>query len=345
MRCKLVIQIVLLSTSALWTGCGQPGVSPGSKGGDASAPGSAPATAPAATRAQGGTDSGGGNFVLSSAEQIKLIFNGDKGFKLKEAVKSTFDSIASQVVNKGVTPKIESIFSRMLGPKYSGDPFSIAEDIDATPYELKEDGECFSTIKGEIKEAATKMNEKKSPICFSLIAVQKFPIEAVLFQLVALALHEHAHHYGFDEEDAVLAQQHALTMMQRGILNRLHFESIQSAGQIRDLSNRLLEKIDDSKEEVYPDQLICKHLSVIHGSAQRLLDLSFGVKHDFEHGMMNAAIGYEFGLSKKSFANVEKLFEVTERSLGFCGIDSVSESRTRDPIPGGKPRETSIVAM
>ncbi|MGZ3775223.1 MAG: hypothetical protein ACXVCY_15230 [Pseudobdellovibrionaceae bacterium] len=269
---------------------------------------------------QGGVDGGGGNYVGSKPEQIKAIFNGDNGFNLKETIKDVFKTLEFQVRNKFVDAEVESIFSRMLGTNFSGDPLDVYKDIEGSPYELKANGSCLEDA--GFKDASTKIDKKGSPICFSLDGLKRLPIQAVPFQLVALAVHEHAHHYGFDEADAVKAQNQVLNTLNQGILNGIYMETVTAAASVRDYASKLLEKLSPE----FNDKLLCKHLSAIDSTASKLVDLSVKIEHEFELRMLITALDYQFGLTQKKLAGVDELKNRTRGMLGFCGEDPL------DPI-------------
>ncbi|MGZ3744097.1 MAG: hypothetical protein ACXWRA_09635 [Pseudobdellovibrionaceae bacterium] len=268
-------------------------------------------------QAQGSVDGGGGNYVGSEPDQIKAIFQGDNGFNLKETVKDVFKTIEFQVTNKFIGADVESIFSRMLGPDFSGDPLEIYKDIEGSPYELKSDGSCLEN--DGFKDASTKIDKKASSICFSLEGLKRLPIQAVPFQLVALAVHEHAHHYGFGEADAVKAQKQVLKTMNQGILNGIYMETVGAAGSIREDAARILENMSSK----FSDKLLCTHLSTIDSTASKLVDLSAKIEHEFELRMLVTALDYQFGLTKQSLTGVDELRKLTRGMLAFCGEDSL----------------------
>jgi hypothetical protein len=70
-------------------------------------------------------------------------------------------------------------------------------------------------IKG--KDGSSLVDKKFSPICFRMKSLTQMPIQAIPYQLVSLAVHEHVHHYGFGEEEAVEIQKIVLEMFERKI--------------------------------------------------------------------------------------------------------------------------------
>lgn len=287
-------------------------------------------------QAQGGVDGGGGNYVGSEPEQIKAIFHGDNGFNLKETVKDVFKTIEFQVTNKFIDADVESIFSRMLGQNFSGDSLEIYKDIESSPYELKSDGSCLED--GGFKDASTKIDKKESPICFSLDGLKRLPIQAVPFQLVALAVHEHAHHYGFDEADAVKAQKQVLKTMNQGILNGIYMETVGAAGSVRDHAARLLENMSSK----FADKLRCKHLSTIDSTASKLVDLSVKIEHEFEFRMLVTALDYQFGLTKQSLTGVDELRRLTRGMLAFCGEDPMIDPIWAERVDEGDRKKLQV---
>lgn len=147
----------------------------------------------------------------------------------------------------------------MLGSQFSGDSFDIYKDIENSTYDLKPNGPCLEDNLSGFKDASTTIGKKESSICFSLEGLKRLPIQAIPFQLVAIAVHEHAHHYGFDEIDAIKAQKQILKTMNEVMLNGMYLETINAAGEIRDNANRLMNTLDSD----ISDRLICKHLSLV----------------------------------------------------------------------------------
>jgi len=273
---------------------------------------------------RGGVDGGGGgNHVGSEAEQIQTIFNGDQTFNLKEIIKNVLKTIEVQIKNKSINePEVESIFSRMLGSRFLGDPFDIYQDIDASQYYLKPEGSCLENIKNGIKEASTVIGKKGAPICFSLEALKSIPIQSIPFQLVALAIHEHAHHYEFYEEDAVTAQKQVLKTMSNGLLIKVFMRIVRVAADIRELSKKLIPKLSLD----YKDQTICKHLSIVNSKSSLLLEYSYEIEDDFEIRMLMAAFQYPFRLARRDLTNVKNLKKITESILSFCGDDILDDT-------------------
>ena len=271
--------------------------------------------------AQGGVDGGGGNYVGSEPDQIKAIFQGDNGFELKKTVKQVFKILEFQVRNKFVDPEDESIFSRMLGADFSGDTFDIFHDIEKSKYNLKLEGQCQESIPGGFKDASTTMNKKRSSICFSLDSLKRLPIQAVPFQLIALAVHEHAHHYGFSEDDAISAQKRVLLTLNFGLLNSTYMKTISAAASVRDDSESILKVLDSD----FSDKLICKHLSSIDNSAEELVNYSITIESQFEIRLLITALDYQFGLSKESLEGADELKKTTRGLLTFCGDDPLTD--------------------
>lgn len=293
----------------------------------------------------GGIDSGGGNFVGSDAEQIKAIFHGENGFSLKDAVKDVFKSVEFQVLNKTLTPESESLFSRMLGSKFSGDSVDIFQDIELSPYELKETGPChaghsYPNDARHSKDASTKLNQKGASICFSLEGLKRLPIQAVPFQIVALAIHEHAHHYGFDEDDAVLAQNEALKLMNQGLLNGIYMETVSTAASLRDRLMAIRKNLADTDKDTnasasLSDKMICKHLSALEALAQRLNTLSEKIDRQFEVHMLVTALDHKFSIKKESLSGTKEVLFQIRGLLDFCGKDPLDRPTYGDRVPEG----------
>jgi len=219
----------------------------------------------------------------------------------------------------------------MLGPNFSGDSFDIYKDIEKSPYELKSEGTCLEDIPGGIKDASTKIDKKEASICFSLAGLKRLPIQAVPFQLVALAVHEHAHHYGFNEADAVKAQKQVLKTMNQGILNGIYMETVGAAGSVRDHAARLMNNLAAG----FSDKLLCKHLSTVDATASKLVELSVKIAHQFEMRMLVTALDYQFGLTKKSLSGVDDLRKLTRGMLAFCGDDPLIDTIWAERVDEG----------
>ncbi len=326
--------LLMLSIASLLSACNRSS-SPGNPGAPQSTS-TTPIIQSQNDHGDGGIDSGGGDYVGSDAEQIKAIFRGDNGFNLKDSVKSAFKSVEFQVLNKSLNQDAESIFSRMLGPKFSGDSFDIFQDIEKSPYDLKESGPCLesqlnSKHAGHSKDASTKMNEKGASICFSLEGLKRLPIQAVPFQIVALAIHEHAHHYGFDEADAVIAQKEALTLLNSGLLNRLHMDVVSKAGSVRDTAKHILNNLNTG----FSDKLICKHLSALSSAASDVVDLSVRIDQQFEVRMLVTALDHNFPVDKESLKGADEVYQQTRAILYFCGEDKTVDATYSKKVPEG----------
>lgn len=158
------------------------------------------------------------------------------------------------------------------------------------------------------------------------------PIQAVPFQLVALAVHEHAHHYGFNENDAMKAQKVVLSRLTEGILNSTYLDSLSPAGALRDLSLRLIENL---KEE-YSDKLVCKHLTKLDTIAEEIVKADSKINQDFEIRMLITALDYDFKLTKESLLGADEASKITSGMLGFCGGDLLVRSvNFKEQVPEG----------
>ena len=80
----------------------------------------------------------------------------------------------------------------------------LIEDIESSPYVIAEPGnpekpsECLD--QNGVRQHATTYPKKNSPICFDLEKISEDALS--IAQIVALALHEHAHHFDFNESAA-----------------------------------------------------------------------------------------------------------------------------------------------
>ncbi len=79
----------------------------------------------------------------------------------------------------------------------------------SSKYILDADEAC-PHIEPNHKQASTMKGVMKSTICFHAEQLKELATESLLTQLTALAAHEHAHHFGYDEEDAKALQNYFL---------------------------------------------------------------------------------------------------------------------------------------
>ena len=74
----------------------------------------------------------------------------------------------------------------------------IDNDIDHSSYEILESGPCVDYLKMP-KDASSKLDDLGGTICFS--ADQLTKDKATAAELITLAIHEHAHHFGDKDFD------------------------------------------------------------------------------------------------------------------------------------------------
>lgn len=132
----------------------------------------------------------GGDPVLIDQAQIKLFLN--------KKAKSELKLIINWVLNTATTTDDPTYKKLIVDLASQG----LLRDIDLSLYEYKD--ECRD-YKNELKGAVSLENDKKGAVCWSLnFLSSKKPTQS---QLVALAFHEHIHHFGIADEDHSLAAQ------------------------------------------------------------------------------------------------------------------------------------------
>ncbi len=83
----------------------------------------------------------------------------------------------------------------------------IFNDIYGSKY-FTQSADCSSGTAAH-NDASTAL-QRNAPICFSTARLARYPRLALWAQLFALAAHEHAHHFGFGEEDAQALQAYII---------------------------------------------------------------------------------------------------------------------------------------
>lgn len=172
----------------------------------------------------GKSDGGGGDDQKprSSADQVIKSINKLKSSFLPEndeaAVGGIWDiagitgGIALKRDIKNInTPALKDLITKMTAPASVGLKadrwdFAYLADLKNTHFEIREDHSCQDSHHGE-KDASTKF-QPESKICFSVPRLRLIPPLDLRSRLAALLMHELAHHFGADEETAVLLQNY-----------------------------------------------------------------------------------------------------------------------------------------
>lgn len=156
----------------------------------------------------GGSDSGGAGFQRATPEQVRKIFYGEHSFNVKKAVLITAQLLRTHIhsaADMKMSAELKSALEVTLNSTKWGHDTSFEEDVEHSNYYLKPKGLCKYGV-NKYNEGSTKIHQPKSPICFSLDALTQLPIQAIPQQLVAIAIHEHAHHFaiGNSESDEII---------------------------------------------------------------------------------------------------------------------------------------------
>lgn len=277
----------------------------------------------------GGIDSVGGDYIQSSKEQIKSVFNGAGNFDIKESVRETLKSIEFEINQKTLPPRLESIFSVMFGKEYNGDDISIYTDLSESKYELKEKCQVhkieYKSAKKNSnviinKSASAILNKKGTAICFDIRVLSRIPLQALPFQFVSLAIHEHAHHYDFDEEDAVLVQNHALKLQAEQILTRRFMDQVSSLAAVRDTSIIIRKMLYSGQS----DNAICKYILKLNSAIERVGLLELEAKQSNYLDVIAKLIDFKQVVSVAKLTKMKKLNAKISNLEGFCGIDNYS---------------------
>jgi hypothetical protein len=145
--------------------------------------------------------SGGGNGIGSSPSQVA-----DGLIEAKEEL-GVFVHAAASDPSAALNPsniksqRVQSVLRAWLAKSGTGE--ALVADTDDTIYR-QQAGECPSQTDHDYD--ASTLHQRGAPICFSTTRLSRFPNWTLPAELVALAAHEHAHHFGFGEEDARAVQ-------------------------------------------------------------------------------------------------------------------------------------------
>lgn len=278
----------------------------------------------------GGVDSVGGDYIQSSKNQIKAVFNGAGGFDIKESVQETLMLIESELKQKVLTPRLESIFSIMFGKEYNGDEISIYSDLRDSKYELKDKCQVhkIENKNGKMgpktfvnKSASAKLNKKGTSICFDIRTLSQIPLQALSFQFVSLAIHEHAHHYDFEEEDAVLVQKHVLKVQVEQILTRRFMEQVSSLAAVRDISVTIRTIIKESNET---DNTLCKYILKLNSAIEKIGLLATEAQQNNYLDVIGSLIEFKHLVPISKLTKMKSLSSKISNLEGFCGDDNYS---------------------
>ena len=171
----------------------------------------------------GKSDGGGGNDQKprSTDDQVTKTIN-----DLKNKFFPDNDQVATELWDNAVitggfalqqdiknikTPVLKDLLTKMTAPAKIGLTadrwdFAYLADLKNTRFEIRTDRSCQDANEGE-KDASTKFQLQAS-ICFSVSRLRLIPPLDLRSRVAALLMHELAHHFGADEETAILLQNY-----------------------------------------------------------------------------------------------------------------------------------------
>lgn len=146
----------------------------------------------------GGRDSGGGNVRKSTKEDVEKAIA-----KLKPRL-----ALAFRILGKNLSRIQSREISEILALMYANDSMygRLYKILDQSKYLPMNDCDRYSD---KISDAGTRIGDSEgipSDVCFSVSRLMGIPREALDTELLALAAHEHAHHFGFLEDKANMLQ-------------------------------------------------------------------------------------------------------------------------------------------
>ncbi|MGZ3699052.1 MAG: hypothetical protein ACXWP5_13065 [Bdellovibrionota bacterium] len=204
--------------------------------------------------AKGGIDGSGGDPRGSTKIEVLFALS-----SLKADLGKMFDRL--QWADTGSLPEtIDPLLAILVSPPPKKD--KVFGDITASNYSLKPDGPC-QDLGGSSSAAAAVVGQLGGDICFSLPELMKIPPESLRVQLVALAAHEHLHHFGGTEEQAVLLQDFLLRSGRNLAFGDPLVARVAAANQqLSANSSNVIREISDPQVSVL---LVCRDIGQIDG--------------------------------------------------------------------------------
>jgi hypothetical protein len=161
------------------------------------------AGSPVAFAKRGGIGDGGGGGIGSKPEDVAAGVRDARlalGVYLHLAANDPLNPLQpAHVGNAAVKKVLESWLAA------DGDGEAIVKDSLASEYRVQKE-ECPSDTDDD-HDASTAFR-RGAVICFSTDLLKRYPAWTLPAELVALAAHEHAHHFGFGEEEARAVQRY-----------------------------------------------------------------------------------------------------------------------------------------
>jgi hypothetical protein len=201
--------------------------------------------------------SGGGNGIGSSADDVKKALVDAKlnlGVFLHSASIYSDSALSPSLVKNAQAQKVLQAWLEK-----DGSVEKIISDIDNSEYKPQAN-ECPS--QSDDDHDGSTLHKKNAPVCFSTDRLSRFPKWALDAELVALAAHEHAHHFGFGESDARAIQGY--------IFNVYGFLQVQEKLKSfynSDLQNYRARSANGSWQAAGFSEEICRDFAAIEGFA------------------------------------------------------------------------------
>ena len=206
MKSRSLIQIIATCSALLMAAaCSPKGNAPpapsGALGPQLSVP---PINSGSQVSSEGGSDRGGGNALGSSAEQVEFELNQamlDFGEIVHYGAIDTTNVLNPRNVKD---PRVRSILNSWFATERSDSSSEkIVSDSLNTKYRLQR-GDCPSDTDND--HDASTQHKLGAEICFSSNRLIRFPQWTLRGELISLAAHEFAHHFGFSEVEARAVQ-------------------------------------------------------------------------------------------------------------------------------------------
>ena len=261
---------------------------------------------------QGAVDSGGGNIFSSSNDQIESLFDEDNSNNIKSILKNVFEIIESQILLHNAPPEIREKLKELYGFKFGKGEYTIYRDILLTEYILKKNGGCPAHGQIGVADASTAIGLMASPICFDLQRLRLMPLQAIPFQIVALSVHEHSHHFGFNESEANRLQKHVLKVLNHSELRSIYMRQIQIAASIRDQSLEIVKQLNESPLK------LCLMIGQIGEKILRLTDAKDRLTARFEVSLLAKMSDFDFSLNVNRFNKLDELIEANKTLQLYC---------------------------
>jgi len=158
----------------------------------------------AAGSAHAGPGSTGGGDGIGSPEELVVQTLEDSKLEL-----GVFIHSASLYADSALNPanvnhaRVKAVLQSWLKKERGLE--ALISDIDHSTYNIQPQA-CPSQI--DHHHDASTLFHRDAPICFSTKLLSRFPKWVLQAELLSLAAHEHAHHFGYSEDDATAVQNY-----------------------------------------------------------------------------------------------------------------------------------------